>query len=62
MQSPTTQEMDELDQMDMVIGLSDAEARYLLQVWRACAQTVEPGPKHVTDEFRRTIRVRRQVL
>jgi hypothetical protein len=59
MQAPTVQEAEQLDQMDIVIGLSDEEARYLLHVWRICADT---APKQVTDEFRRKVRARREVM
>ena len=62
MQAPTVREAEQLDQMDIVIGLSDAEARYLLQVWRICARVAPPAPKQVTDEFRRTVRARREVM
>ena len=62
MQAPTVQEAEQLDQMDIVIGLSDAEARYLLHVWRICANTAPPAPKQVTDEFRRKVRARREVM
>ncbi|MDG6908072.1 MAG: hypothetical protein JRN20_20070 [Nitrososphaerota archaeon] len=62
MQAPTVQEAEQLDQMDIVIGLSDAEARYLLQVWRICAHAAPPAPKQVTDEIRRTVRDRREVM
>ncbi|MCL5068142.1 MAG: hypothetical protein M1368_07310 [Thaumarchaeota archaeon] len=59
MHAPTVQEIDHLDQMDIVIGLSDAEARYLLHVWRICART---APKQVTNESRKTTGVRREVM
>jgi len=63
MQAPTLQEIDQLDQMDIVIGLSDGEARYLLRVWRICAQAAAtPALKRAIDEFRRTVSVRREML
>jgi len=62
MQAPTTQERDHLDQMDIVIGLSNDEERCLLHVWRACDQTATAhAPKQVIDEFRRTVRERRDL-
>ena len=63
MQAPTSQEREHLDQMDIVIGLSDEEARCLLHIWRACDQTFTAhAPKQVTDEFRRAVRERRHEL
>ena len=63
MQAPTLQEIDQLDQMDIVIGLSDGEARYLLRVWRICAQAAAtPAPKRTIDDFRRTVSVKREML
>ena len=62
MQAPTHQERDQLDQMDIVIGLSNDEARCLLHIWRACDNTATAhAPKQVTDEFRRTLRERRDL-
>ncbi|MGA2875214.1 MAG: hypothetical protein ABSA33_03235 [Candidatus Micrarchaeaceae archaeon] len=51
MQAPTSQERDRLDQMDVVIGLSDEESRTLLHVWRACGQTsTAHAPRQVTPK------------
>jgi hypothetical protein len=51
------EERNELDALDIVIGLSREERSYLLSVWRACPTT----PSLVRTEFRRAINVMREV-
>ncbi len=49
------EEQNELDALDIIIGLSREERSYLLSVWRSCPTT----PKQVRTEFRRTINLMR---
>ncbi|MDG6995596.1 MAG: hypothetical protein JRN52_06720 [Nitrososphaerota archaeon] len=62
MQPLMAQEIDRLDQMDIVIGLSDSEARYLVQIWRICAQAPASSPKQATDRLQGTTKARREVM
>ena len=51
------EERNELDALDIVIGLSREERSYLLSVWRSCPTT----PPLVRTEFRRAINVMRDI-
>jgi len=51
--SLSREEQNELDALDMVIGLSREEKSYLLSVWRSSPTT----PSLVRTEFRRAINV-----
>jgi hypothetical protein len=49
------EERNELDALDIIIGLSREERAYLLSIWRACPTT----PALVRTEFRRATNMMR---